>query len=159
MLKICLMSDNHGDEYSLRKVLSDNPACDYYIHCGDSLMSEDEIRPFISVKGNNDWQYDFPNERILDIGGHKILVLHGHRYTYSYDLLASKAKENGCDTIFYGHTHMFNDETYDGIRMINPGSTNYNRDFSEPCYAIVTIEDDGTINVKRVNLIGDKYVL
>ena len=52
MLKICLMSDNHGDEYSLSKVLSDNPACDYYIHCGDSLMSEDEIRPFISVKGN-----------------------------------------------------------------------------------------------------------
>lgn len=153
------MSDNHGDVYSLKKILSDNPACDYYIHCGDSSMSAEQIKPFISVKGNNDWQFDYPKERVLNMGNHNIYVMHGHNYTYSYMMLTEKAKASNCDVLFYGHTHLFSDEVFNGIRMINPGSSSYNRDFSEPCYAIVTINDDDSIDVKRVNLLGDTYVL
>lgn len=153
------MSDNHGDAYSLLKVINDNPNCDYYIHCGDSAMLEDDIKPFVSVKGNNDFKVNYPKDRIFDVGSHKIYVMHGHNYTFSYRMLTDKAKKNNCDVLFYGHTHLFNDEVFNGVRMINPGSTNYNRDYSDPCYAIVTIDDNGSIEAKRVNLIGDAYVL
>ncbi|MBQ6493833.1 MAG: YfcE family phosphodiesterase [Erysipelotrichaceae bacterium] len=152
MLKICLCSDNHGDRNSIQKILSDNPSCDYYFHAGDSMLEESDIAPFISVDGNNDWQYDYPKERIFEIGSHRILLMHGHHYTYSDNLLADKTKENKCDVLFYGHTHIFADKTVKGIRMINPGSSYYNRDLSSPCYARVYLLEDGNIRVERIDL-------
>lgn len=152
MLKICLCSDNHGDYDSILKILKDNPGCDYYLHAGDSMMEPEKMSPFASVSGNNDWYYDYPQERILEIGGHRILLSHGHHYTYSLSTLADRAKEFQCDTFFYGHTHIFNDSLYNGIRLINPGSTYYNRDLSDPCYARVYILEDGRIKVERVDL-------
>lgn len=152
MLKICLCSDNHGDIDSLNKIKNDNPACDYYIHCGDSCIPVEELKPFISVKGNNDYEFDYPKQRIVQIGGHKILVSHAHHYTFSLNALSTLAKNNGCDVIFFGHTHEYLDEECNGIRLINPGSTFYNRDWSNPCYALVTIDDNGIIKAKRVNL-------
>ena len=102
MLKICLCSDNHGDMDSLQQVLSENPACDYYLHCGDSQFSPDEIRPFISIRGNNDWDYDYPKQLILEIGGHRILLIHGHGYTYQMDQFARKARSEHADVVFFG---------------------------------------------------------
>lgn len=152
MLKICLCSDNHGDRKSLEKILYDNPSCDYYVHAGDSLMYPEELEPFVSVEGNNDYGYDYPKTRILEIGGHRILLIHGHGYTYSLNNFAQKAKENKCDTVFFGHTHVFTDLFHNGIRFINPGSTYYNRDGSTPCYARVFILDDNEIKVERIDL-------
>ena len=152
MLKICLCSDNHGDIDSLNIVKSQNPNCDYYIHCGDSCLPENNIKPFISVKGNNDYDLDYPKQRVLEIGGHKILVCHGQNYTFSVNGLSSLAKSKGCDVFFFGHTHEYFDDEFDGVRLINPGSIFYNRDWSNPCYAIVTIEDNGRIVSKRVDL-------
>lgn len=152
MLKICLCSDNHGDRSSIQKVLNDNPACDYYIHCGDSLMYPEELSPFCSVEGNNDYDLDYPKERILEIGGHKILLIHGHGYTYSLNTFAQKAKRNNCDMVFFGHTHVFTDLFHNGVRFINPGSTYYNRDGSTPCYARVYILDDNEVRVERIDL-------
>ncbi len=152
MLKICLCSDNHGDMDSLQQVLSENPACDYYLHCGDSQFSPEQLRPFISIEGNNDWNYDFPKQLILEIGGHRILLIHGHGYTYQMDHFVKKARNEHVDVVFFGHTHMFTDKVYSGIRFINPGSTFYNRDLTSPCYARVYFYDDGSIRTERVDL-------
>ena len=152
MLKICLCSDNHGDMDSLQKVLSENPACDYYLHCGDSQFSPDEIRPFVSIAGNNDWDYEYPKQLILELGGHRILLIHGNGYTYLMDNFVRKARSEHADVVFFGHTHMFTDKAYSGIRFINPGSTFYNRDLTSPCYARVYFYDDGTIRAERVDL-------
>ncbi|MDD5791176.1 MAG: YfcE family phosphodiesterase [Erysipelotrichaceae bacterium] len=153
MVKLCLVSDNHGDRGSLSKILYDNPDCDYYLHCGDSEMLEDEVRPFISVKGNNDYFSSFPKFRLMEIEGHRILIIHGHRIISPANIegLAAIAKEKGCDVVFFGHIHIFTDAVIDGIRLINPGSTFYNRDYSEPCYAILHINRQN-IEVKRINL-------
>lgn len=151
-IRICLCSDNHGNEESLNKILNDNPKCDYYFHLGDSHFDEKKLKPFISVKGNNDWEYDFPKKRIVEIMNHRILLFHGDGYTFSEKLLTDKAINEKCDTVFFGHTHMFYDNTYNGIRLINPGSCYHNRDLSNPCYAIVTIESNGIINVERIDI-------
>lgn len=152
MLKICLCSDNHGDIDSINEIKAKNINCDYYIHCGDSALPESELKPFISVKGNNDYEFDYPKQRILEIGGHRILVSHGQNYTFSVFGLTSLAKNNNCDVLFFGHTHQFFDDEYNGIRLINPGSTLYNRDWSNPCYALVNIDDNGKISVERIDL-------
>lgn len=137
---------------SLQKVLSENPACDYYLHCGDSQFSPDEIRPFVSIAGNNDWDYEYPKQLILELGGHRILLIHGNGYTYLMDNFVRKARSEHADVVFFGHTHMFTDKAYSGIRFINPGSTFYNRDLTSPCYARVYFYDDGTIRAERVDL-------
>ena len=152
MLKICFCSDNHGDRSSIARILSDNPDCDYYLHAGDSLMEPEELEPFCSVEGNNDWGYDYPRQRLLEIGGHRILLIHGDGYSYSLNSFAVKARNNHADTVFFGHTHSFLDIFHNGIRFINPGSSFHNRDGSGPCYARVYIDDNGNIRVERIDL-------
>ena len=88
MLKICLCSDNHGDLSQIARILSDNPACDYYFHAGDVMAPPEAIAPFVAVEGNNDWQFEFPRERIFEIADHRILLMHGHQYTYSANLIS-----------------------------------------------------------------------
>ena len=151
-MKVCFCSDNHGDYSSIAKILHDNPACDYYVHAGDSLLDPEELRPFISVAGNNDWDFDYPRKRILEYGGHRILLMHGHGYTYNMNGFAARAKEEKCDVVFFGHTHTFTDKTISGIRFINPGSCYFNRDLSAPCYARVYFMDDFSIKAERIDL-------
>lgn len=151
MLKLCVVSDNHGDRASIEKILMDNPACDYYFHLGDSLFDEKEIKPFLTVKGNCDY-HDFDKQAIIQIENHRILLIHGDGYTWSMNTFAYKAKQDNVDVVFFGHTHIFYDNIISGIRFINPGSTYHNRDLTPPCYARVFILDDGSIKVERVDL-------
>ncbi len=148
MKKILLLSDNHHDMRSLQIALQAHPDCDYYLHCGDSEFPKNKLRPFLSVRGNNDYDYSYPREITLDIEGRHILMTHG---SYFEEILVNRAKDLKCDTVFYGHTHTFTDKTLEGIRLVNPGSTRHNRDWSEPCYAIVMI-DGKDLTVKRINI-------
>ena len=149
MLRICLASDNHGNMEAIYRILSENQQCDYYLHCGDACADPEDMSPFACVKGNNDWDTDYPRIRIFETRFHRIMMIHGDGYTYFLNRLAKKAKEEKCNIVFYGHTHTFKDEYIDGVRLINPGSCSYNRDFSTPCYAIVTINDDGNMIVEK----------
>lgn len=148
-IKICVCSDNHGNLESIEKIKEDNPACDYYFHLGDSHFDEKTLSPFISVEGNNDWEGDFPRQRVIEIMNHRILLIHGDGYTYAISGLANKALHEECDVIMFGHTHEFCDEEYKGVRIINPGSCFHNRDLSKPSYAIVTIDENGKIEVQK----------
>lgn len=148
MTKILLVSDNHFDMRNLQKALNDNLECDHYFHCGDSEFTADKLRPFVSVRGNNDYDHSYPKEIIFEIEGHRILMYHG---SYYEEAIVDKAKYLNCDTVFYGHTHIFNDTVKDGVRLINPGSLRHNRDYSKPCYARVTI-DGKDISVERVEI-------
>ncbi len=147
-MKIVVCSDNHSNIDALRKIVDDNPNCDYYWHLGDSeAFDEKELYPFFSVLGNNDY-LNLPYCRIIELRKHRILLSHGHRHlrgdlhTFYY-----YAKENDCDVVLYGHTHMFSDYTYNDVRFINPGSCSRNRDGSDPSYIILNIDEVGNIKV------------
>jgi len=149
MARIVLCSDNHGDMVSINKILSNNPQADYYFHCGDCCVDPKRIEPFITVCGNNDWQYKIEKERIIEVEGHRILIIHGNGYTYSFDTFAKYVNSKGCDICLFGHTHVFFFDKVNNVTFINPGSTYYNRNFDEPCYAIVEINNE-KINVKKM---------
>lgn len=149
-MKILVCSDNHSNFEVLKKILNDNPDCDYYWHLGDSECSDEkELSPFISVLGNNDY-IKLPYARIIEVGGHRFLLTHGHRHLRS-DLnnLYLYALENNCDVVLYGHTHMFSDYTHNNVRLINPGSCKHNRDGSKPSYIIMEIDDENNIKITK----------
>ena len=150
MKKIVLVSDNHSDMEVLRKIYEANQDADYFLHCGDSEKKPADLLPFISIRGNNDTGYDFPLELIYEIEDHRILMLHGHRHLTltSNDNLIYKALQDEVDLCFYGHTHIYADYETKGIRFVNPGSCWWNRDGSEPSFAIVYL-DGPNIKVEK----------
>ena len=149
-MQIVLCSDNHGDRKSLDIILARHPGADLYLHCGDSEFSKDMLMPFASVRGNNDYDYSFPKYRVVETKHHNIYITHGNLYYSNISELTKAAKKEDCDVVFYGHTHSFLNLQNGDVHLVNPGSTFYNRDMSDPCYAIVNFDDEtGEISVER----------
>lgn len=151
-MKIVVVSDSHGRDDVLKDILLKNHDADYYFHLGDSEAEINDIKPFASVRGNMDYDYNLPLERVIDLKNHSLYLTHGQMYGGNEDLIAKTAKSLGCDIAFFGHTHRFLDRIIDGVRVINPGSCRNPKDGSKPSYAVVTINDSKVIEVKRVNL-------
>lgn len=151
-IKICLAGDNHGHKELIQKIIKDNPDCDYYFHTGDSMLEEEDIFPFESVSGNCDEMFDYPDERLYELCGHKILLFHGTNQAAFDIALSEYAKSRKADIVFYGHTHRFRNEIYDDIHFINPGSCYKSRNLNSPSYALVNLSDDGTVEVNIITM-------
>ena len=152
MIKIVAVSDNHGDLDGIKQILNDNPNADYYFHLGDNCQDSSLIKPFCSIRGNNDYDINLPDYRVIDIGeNNKVFLIHGHQFSFNMNGLVKEAKNRGCNIIIFGHTHLFHNSIIDGVHIINPGSCFYNRDMSPCCYAKITINNND-ISVERVNL-------
>ncbi|MBR3343447.1 MAG: YfcE family phosphodiesterase [Solobacterium sp.] len=141
---IVLCSDSHMDTASLRYVREHHPEADLFVHCGDSELREADMEGFLFVRGNHDFYLgnNVPDWRIIEVLGHRIYLCHGHLdilIYYHYDLMAKHAKANRCDTVFFGHMHICQDFIEDGVRMLNPGSLAYSRDYSGKSYMLVTV--------------------
>lgn len=95
------------------------------------------------MKGNHD-QENF-EEYIVHS---PFFICHGHTFNIykSFDEVVSLAKKNHCSIIIHGHTHICFDDTYQGIRIINPGSAMMNRG----CYGYGTyaLMDLDTLNLR-----------
>lgn len=153
-VRIVVAGDNHGDRQALRYLRETYADYDYFVHCGDSEMAIEELEGFLCVRGNNDFALgnNAPDQRILEVGGHRIYICHGHMDFLSYfhyEPLARRAKSQNCDTVFFGHVHTYDDETIDGVRLLNPGSLRHNRDASPPSYMLVYIDEDGIRAVRK----------
>ena len=142
-MKIIVVSDSHGKEGVLEQVVKTHPDADAYLHCGDIEDYAESYPQYIIVQGNNDIFYDHPEQRIISLKNHRILMVHGHTFSYSRRLeeMAKAAIENNCDIVCYGHTHVAADETINGVRLLNPGSLRYSRDGRPPSYLVMTIDD------------------
>ena len=152
-MKVVLTSDVHGKINTLQEITKEHQDAFMFVDCGDTELSPDRVAPFISVEGNNDRYFEFPETRVLQLGKIKVLVIHSHQVMmFKRDAtLAKKARAVGAKAVFFGHYHIFYDKEVDGVRLISPGSLFYNRDQSQPSYAIVDIEEKN-IKVTRVNI-------
>lgn len=143
MLRFLVFSDTHGLREPMRELYKLYPN-DGIIHLGDYiadarwLMDYTGGHPVYQVKGNCDYAAAGPEEQLLELGGVKFLLMHGHRYQVKsgYGGALAEAKRQGAQVLLFGHTHIPFLEERDGILMMNPGS------LRNPCreYGIIEIE-------------------
>ncbi len=144
-MKIILVSDSHGFREPLDYVREHHPEADLFVHCGDVCLEKKDVPGFLCVAGNHDGsgtERQFPLKRVIEADGHRIYVCHGHLELLGedrYELMIAHAKREGCDTVFFGHTHRPLDTEKEGIRLLNPGSLWFNMiDISATYMAVET---------------------
>lgn len=119
---IGVISDTHGllrpeAVHALR-------GSDHIIHAGDigdpAILGElAVIAPVTAIRGNVDrdaWAKKIPRTEILEIGGVSIYVIH------NLQELDLKPEAAGFAAVVYGHSHVPNQETKNGVLYFNPGS-------------------------------------
>lgn len=149
-MRFIVCGDNHGEAEAMEKLKENYPEVEKFVHCGDIGLPVNEVKGFTVISGNNDVHGNYPDSLVVTIGDLRVFMIHGHQLAYGKRLesLAKKAKALDCQIACFGHTHVYQVENVDGVLCINPGSLNYNRDGSAPCYAVVDVID-GEITVRR----------
>ena len=158
MLRALVLSDIHGEEttfrWMLEQVWKETGPIDAYLCLGDGvrdferaerfIRERDEYAVMYAVKGNNDW-CDVPPMRIIELGGVRIFMTHGHnqRVKSSLYYLQDAVRDAKCDVGLYGHTHSANIEMSTAL-LVNPGAV-----CSERC-ALLEIRD-GKAHARLLN--------
>lgn len=160
-MKVLIVSDTHGQENNLEKVLSQVGPIDHLIHLGDVIGAEDDIcamtdAPVTIVCGNCDYGSELPQEEIVELGKYRALLTHGNNYYVSSTLeyLKERAHELEVDIVMYGHTHQPYLEQEDNLTILNPGSLSLPRqEGREPSYILMETDRAGeahyTVNYLR----------
>lgn len=149
-LRVIVFSDSHGHLANAVRSLQEAGHLDLIIHAGDfyrdalSLAFEANL-PVKAVMGNCDHNEEGPQELVLELAGHRILLVHGHAYTSKrrFDKLASRALETGAGTVVFGHSHTAEIGRESGVLLFNPGSITRPRDLDRPSYGILEVDEDG----------------
>jgi putative phosphoesterase len=116
MLRLGLIADTHG---LLRpQALVALEGCDRILHAGDIgegdiLGALAGIAPVDAVRGNVDERPDLPAERLLDLGGFRLLLRHGH---------LPEPDGHGAAIVVSGHTHIPGVVRDGPVLRVNPGS-------------------------------------
>jgi len=148
-MKVLIVSDTHGYNDDMWKVIMKEEPFDMMIHCGDLECDPQLIRDRVDctlhvVAGNNDYDPDMDRVRVFNIGRFRALLTHGHRQkVYSdYSGLYYLGLENQVDFVFFGHVHIPIVRKEGAITLINPGSLTYPRQIDrKPTYIVMTMEN------------------
>ena len=146
-MRILIFSDTHGDIKDPEAVINNIVGVEAVIHCGDCLRDAEILRDkfpkikFYSVSGNCDIDRT-SEELMLELGGKRIFVTHGHRYAvkiekeFDYPTVTKKGKDMGADAVLFGHTHIAYNNNKGDIIVMNPGSIK-----SMATYGVIEIEN------------------
>ena len=145
------MSDSHGRDDIVERIIGANADCDYYFHLGDLCSDSCKFSQLTLIRGNNDFDIQLPEHIISSFNGINILFTHSHKYYCApyNEKLINLAKRNNCQLVFYGHTHMIDDQYIENIRFLNPGSLCYNRDLTQIGYIVLEIDNKGNYSIIR----------
>ncbi|MBR6452508.1 MAG: metallophosphoesterase [Lachnospiraceae bacterium] len=132
--KILVVSDSHGLNHNLWRILEKEKPYDKLVHCGDYEYTESELikragcEVFL-VSGNNDYGLSLPAQAVMTFGTHRALIVHGHRHSLYAGLqnLYFAAQEAEADFCFFGHLHRPVEAHREGVTFLNPGSVTYPR--------------------------------
>ncbi len=157
MHKIGVISDTHG---LLRpEVVKVLQGCELILHGGDLGSGEimgalEQIAPVYAVRGNNDdWldgekAYFLPEILSIELYGVSFFMIHNKKMI---------PKDTAVfDVIIYGHSHKYEEKYIDGQLWLNPGSCGPRRFTLPVTIALLEIAEDGSFQVKRVDLENHK---
>ena len=124
--KIVLVSDSHGENHNLWRILEKEKPYNVVVHCGDFESSESEIRnragcDVYLVAGNNDFYGNLPKQAIFRFGSHQALVVHGHRHSLyaGWQTLWYAARQAEADYVFFGHLLFIQDHRHQHILLLH----------------------------------------
>lgn len=148
-MRLLITSDSHRNTLALKRAIEKAKPFDAFIFLGDVEDDYDEVTMYLAgihtyaVRGNNDYGSMLAQTAAVEIGGHRFLLTHGHRYGLwnGYDALASAAEQNRCRVALFGHTHCRHFSEEKGIYLFNPGSVALPRDGQPPSFGVITIEN------------------
>ena len=111
-MRVLIVSDSHGRNTHLERVLRIAAPFDMFIHLGDlegsqQFIEENVTCPVEMVSGNNDFFSDLDRDKCIMIGCYRVLLTHGHRYRVHHgtEEIKAWARANGADIVMFGHTH------------------------------------------------------
>lgn len=155
-MKALVVSDTHGDIRRVARYIKDNPQIGLILHLGDHAedgrrLSLETGLPLYAVRGNNDYGDESPLKLCVNIEGVKVLMVHGNRQRVYYTRYALVEEADAClaDLVLFGHTHTYEDDVYEGVRCINPGSPTIPRGDMYPSCLLVEFHN-GTYQVQRI---------
>lgn len=144
-MRALIVSDTHGYDKNLVKLLEKIGPLDALIHCGDGEGHEGYFSklvdcPLYMVRGNNDFFSELEREREFELWGRRILLTHGHYYGVSMgpEHIIEEGRARGVDLVMYGHTHRPELIQKEDIVVLNPGSISYPRqEGRKPTYILM----------------------
>ncbi len=157
-MKILVFSDSHGKYERMADVFS-RDKYDVVLFLGDGISDFDRLQKenmtstrMIAVKGNCDFFDGTPEERIFDLDGFKVLMLHGHTKNVKHgtSVLEYYAREKQVDLVLYGHTHSRDIRRIDGEKpfyIFNPGSIGGTRYLNPSFGYIETVNGQIVLNI------------
>ena len=155
-MDILVISDTHHICTPIRRVMERMTALpDAVLFLGDGLsdlavMTSDkrwENVPVLKVAGNCDGMTDVPKARTIELGGCRIVMMHGdtHGVKNGNTAAVSYALMQGADVLLYGHTHV----PFSGYRQIgdrtllvgNPGTLGAPYGERAQTFGMLTVRD------------------
>ena len=128
-MKLLVLSDSHGAVDAMRLAV-EREQPDAVLFLGDCLRDAELLwKSYVNLRletvpGNCDWGCLDEPEKLVEFGGVRILMLHGHTRNVKYDGTRAyyAAKEMGADVLLYGHTHRALVDFDGALYTLNPGS-------------------------------------
>lgn len=144
-MRVLIISDTHGIQKNLDRVLAKERPYERVIHLGDIEGDEDYLKaaadcPVAAVRGNNDYFSDLPQEQMIEVAGKRIFLTHGHYYYVAAGVehLIREAQGRGADIVIFGHTHRPLIRQEGNLYVLNPGSLSYPRqEGRKPSYIVM----------------------
>ncbi|HEY3313999.1 MAG TPA: metallophosphoesterase family protein [Bacillota bacterium] len=123
---------------------------DLILHAGDLttlgvLDDLAELAPVEAVAGNVDAMgpaaLALPSRRVVEVGGVRIGLTHGHDGPGSStpERALAAFREEGVAAVVFGHSHQPMNEVVDGVLLFNPGSATDPRWAGEPTVGLLTV--------------------
>ena len=144
-MKILVFSDSHGRMDLMHNAMElECPRRVFFLgdnyRDGQALASAYPDVPMDIVQGNCDFAMG-PDELLVEAGGVRFLITHGHRYhaKSGTDYLVEAGKRKGAAVVCFGHTHEALNMPEGGIWLFNPGTAGgvHNR----PGYGVILAEN------------------
>ncbi|MBU8905088.1 metallophosphoesterase family protein [Desertibacillus haloalkaliphilus] len=151
-MKILIISDSHGWTDELADVIAQQkPNVSAIFHCGDSELPHHapQLENCYVVRGNCDFDEEFPEERVEEIEGTRVYMTHGHLYNVkmSHVPITYRAEEVGANIACFGHSHVATSFSENNVVYINPGSIRLPRNRKEQTYCICEINENREVTV------------
>ena len=134
-MEFLIFSDSHGRVDAMREVIARQIRAPHAIlFAGDGVRDTEQIGGDVhwsAVSGNCDFFCrDYPETLLLPMGGHRVLLTHGHRFGVKEGLerLMRYATVADADVVIYGHTHLPH------LQVLESGTVLGERTLERPMY-------------------------